>query len=248
MDKAIYHINDTMRHKAEVLKCGSNLLSNYKKQDNSFINIIFDIIDGKIVMDKNNSTSTYEVLVFNTGHEISKIRNNYNLSNNEIKELVLRGLYKSLNDHDCSKVYSNIPTDINGGLYKLRLDYNKKVYTDSNEYNLYKDAVYAMKSLEFGSPAYNKIRPALDEGFKLHSEVNPHHPEFYRDGIWDMDLFSIMEMVIDWCAAAVARGFIFKMSSVDSHATRFKMDKSIVNIIKINIPLIITNLNMIHYD
>lgn len=247
MEKALYHINDTLRHKSEVLKCASNLLSNYKKSHRSFINIIFDIVDENEMVDNKDTTMYY--LFNNTKKAIDNMKDVLKLDNDEIKELILRGFYKSLNDHDISKVYTDTNYIYNShGVNKVFLDYNNYVYTSSKEYDLYKDAVYAMKGLEFGTPEYNKIRPILDEGFKLHSKVNPHHPEYYPEQVRDMDLLSFTEMVIDWCAAAIARGFKFKMSSIDNHAKRFNIDDSIINIIKINIELIMPNINLIEYD
>lgn len=247
MEKALYHITDTLRHKSEVLKCGTNLLSNYSKSLDSFINIIFDIVDEDRMVSSKNSTMYY--LFNNTKKRIDNIKDSLKLDNDEIKELILRGFYKSLNDHDTSKIY----TDKNcihdsDGINKIFLDYTNYVYTSSKEYDLYKEAVYAMKGLEFGTPEYNKIRPVLDEGFKLHSKVNQHHPEYYPELIKDMDLLSFTEMVIDWCAAAIARGFKFKMSSIDNHVKKFNMDESIINIIKINVELIIPNVSLIEYD
>lgn len=246
MEKALYHITDTLKHKSEVLKCGTNLLLNYSKSSDSFINIIFDIIDEDKMVSSKDSTMYY--LFSNTKKRIDKLKTVSELDNNDIKELILRGFYKMLNIHDTSKVYTNTECIYNDGINTIITDYINYTYTSSSEYNLYKEAVYAMKGLEFGTPEYNKVRPLLDQGFKLHSEVNPHHPEYYDNGVNDMDLLVFAEMIIDWCAAAIARGFKFKMSSVDNHAKRFNMDDEVLDIIKKNIELIIPNVNLIEYD
>jgi hypothetical protein len=59
---------------------------------------------------------------------------------------------------------------------------------------------------EYGSEEYNAccraIKPALDH----HIHSNTHHPEFYPNGINDMDLLDVVEMVCDWIAASQRAG------------------------------------------
>lgn len=59
-----------------------------------------------------------------------------------------------------------------------------------------------LKDLKYLSPEYEecrqKIKPALDH----HYENNRHHPEYWEDGIKDMSLVDLLEMVADWMAAA----------------------------------------------
>lgn len=53
----------------------------------------------------------------------------------------------------------------------------------------------------YGSPEY---RQSIEDGkptFDLHYGRNSHHPEHWPDGVNDMGLFDIIEMVIDWHVA-----------------------------------------------
>lgn len=58
-----------------------------------------------------------------------------------------------------------------------------------------------LKDLVYGSPEYKaclaEMRPAIDH----HNQNNSHHPEFYPQGIDGMDLFDLLEMLVDWKAA-----------------------------------------------
>ncbi len=58
-----------------------------------------------------------------------------------------------------------------------------------------------LASLEFGSEEYKQslrdLGPALDH----HYMHNSHHPQHYDEGILGMDLYDLIEMIIDWDAA-----------------------------------------------
>jgi hypothetical protein len=50
------------------------------------------------------------------------------------------------------------------------------------------------------------IKPTLNKGLKHHYENNRHHPEFFDNGVDDMTLIDIMEMIADWCIAIKQNG------------------------------------------
>lgn len=50
------------------------------------------------------------------------------------------------------------------------------------------------------------VKPTLNKGLKHHYENNRHHPEFFVNGIDDMTLIDIMEMIADWCIAIKQNG------------------------------------------
>jgi len=57
-----------------------------------------------------------------------------------------------------------------------------------------------LRDLEYGSDAYRAAlkanRPTIDH----HYQKNDHHPEHWPNGIADMSLLSIVEMICDWKA------------------------------------------------
>lgn len=58
-----------------------------------------------------------------------------------------------------------------------------------------------LKELVYGSDEYKaaleELKPALDH----HYANNSHHPEHHVNGVDDMDLFDVIEMLMDWKAA-----------------------------------------------
>ncbi len=82
---------------------------------------------------------------------------------------------------------------------------------------------------DYGSAEYKAccqaIKPALDH----HLANNSHHPEFYPNGVNDMDLLDVVEMVCDWIAASQRAGG--DTLRLDLQRTRFGIDGQLYAII-----------------
>lgn len=71
----------------------------------------------------------------------------------------------------------------------------------SPEWQYFREHDYELKNLEYGKQSYfdsiEKLKPAIEH----HRSINSHHPEYYENGINDMDLVDLVEMICDWKAA-----------------------------------------------
>lgn len=85
-----------------------------------------------------------------------------------------------------------------------------------------------LKLRTFGTDYYKQALDAMGEGVKLHYEANRHHPEHFKNGIDDMTLVDVVEMVADWMAAAEARDVHVDL---DHAAQRFGLSEQLVKII-----------------
>lgn len=89
-----------------------------------------------------------------------------------------------------------------------------------------------LAGLTYGSPEYKSslaaIKPALDH----HYANNSHHPEHYKNGIDDMSLMDIVEMLLDWKASSERHndGNIHK--SIEINGVRFNMSPQLVRILE----------------
>jgi hypothetical protein len=88
-----------------------------------------------------------------------------------------------------------------------------------------------LKELRYGGKKYfaslERLKPALDHHYKN----NRHHPEYHENGIPDMNLVDVMEMLSDWLAASMRHGddhSIFK--SINYNRQRFKIKKDLAQI------------------
>lgn len=63
-------------------------------------------------------------------------------------------------------------------------------------------------NVPYGSEAWDQLRRAqmAEDGQRLHFEANRHHPEHHRNGVDDMTLVDLVELLCDWKAASERSG------------------------------------------
>jgi hypothetical protein len=66
-------------------------------------------------------------------------------------------------------------------------------------------AMFKEQGNEFGTDGYVATKEWLGEALKHHYMHNSHHPEHYPEGVMGMNLFDLLEMLLDWSAASAAR-------------------------------------------
>ncbi len=62
-----------------------------------------------------------------------------------------------------------------------------------------------LKRLTYGTDEYKAALDGMGEGVRKHYEANRHHPEHYPNGINGMTIVDLVEMLVDWMAAAEAK-------------------------------------------
>lgn len=87
-----------------------------------------------------------------------------------------------------------------------------------------------LKKFSYGSDGYFKCLEDLEDVLKHHYKNNKHHAEHHKNGINDMDIFDIVEMLFDWKAASERHinGDIYK--SIKHNKKRFNMSSQLVKI------------------
>ena len=78
-----------------------------------------------------------------------------------------------------------------------------------------------LKETTYGSYEYNNYLKEMKVALDHHYSVNPHHPEYFENGIKDMNLIDLIEMLVDWYAASKRHddGDIYK--SIEFNQQRF---------------------------
>lgn len=70
---------------------------------------------------------------------------------------------------------------------------------DEKEYKYYKMANSVNRNdFKTYEEYIDYVKPTLDKGLKHHYEFNRHHPEHFDNGVDDMNLVDIIEMITDW--------------------------------------------------
>lgn len=89
------------------------------------------------------------------------------------------------------------------------------------EVKYFNSVVGQLKELEYGSEEYEEQLKILSKALEHHYKHNRHHPEHHKNGINDMTLVDLVEMICDWKAASERHdsGDIFK--SIEINQKRF---------------------------
>jgi len=64
------------------------------------------------------------------------------------------------------------------------------------------DGAAELKNLEYGTPEYDAAKMALGDALQHHYKHHRHHPEHFPEGVKDMNLIDLIEMLCDWKAAS----------------------------------------------
>ncbi len=88
-----------------------------------------------------------------------------------------------------------------------------------------------LKGSTYGSEEYKGFLESMKSGLDHHYAENSHHPEHYLTGVDGMNLFDVLEMLLDWKAATErhADGDIRK--SLVINKDRFKLSDQTVSIL-----------------
>lgn len=138
-------------------------------------------------------------------------------------------------------IKSNLETikhihEVRKNLYKTieELDHRAQVHDksklESPEQEIFGEHYEELKKTEYGSPEYaallEKVKPAITH----HYANNRHHPEHWPNGIDDMTLLDLLEMLCDWKAATARNKNGNIRKSIEINAERFKMSPQLKTI------------------
>lgn len=132
-----------------------------------------------------------------------------------------------LNDH-VSKVHGNIVhvTDI---LLGRAMTHDSSKFSNE-EFIPFNETFSRLRTTTYGTPEYKALLAELGPALTHHYQHNDHHPEYFENGVNDMDIFQLTEMLCDWKAAVERHddGDIFK--SLDINRDRFDIDDQLYSI------------------
>ena len=98
------------------------------------------------------------------------------------------------------------------------------------ELSIFAEFTPLLKETEYGSDEYKelleKVKPALDN----HYAKNRHHPEHHKNGVDDMTLLDLVEMLCDWSAATERNKNGNIRKSIEQNKERFGMSEQLAQI------------------
>jgi hypothetical protein len=99
------------------------------------------------------------------------------------------------------------------------------------ELPIFMEFTHKLKDVEYNSPDYKKfledMKPALDH----HYANNRHHPEHFKDGVNEMNLIDLLEMVADWQASVLRNSNGDVRKSIEINKERFGLSDQLVKIL-----------------
>lgn len=101
---------------------------------------------------------------------------------------------------------------------------------ESPEVQYFREYTPMLKTLTYGSDEYNQCKKNMKPALDHHYANNRHHPEFHKNGINDMTLIDLIEMLCDWYASSKRQynGNIRK--SIETNREHFGMSDQLIRI------------------
>lgn len=106
---------------------------------------------------------------------------------------------------------------------------------DNSKLGEYESEEYAkfiprLRTAKYGSDEHGEIMKDMSELMKHHYSNNSHHPEHFENGILDISLVDMIEMLIDWVAASVKSDTSFE-EGIEINQKRFGFGDEIKQIL-----------------
>lgn len=89
-----------------------------------------------------------------------------------------------------------------------------------------------LRSVAYGSDDYRAALQEAKEIINHHYKENDHHPEHWPNGISDMSLLSLIELLADWCAASERTEGGSLAQSLAINAQRFGISRDLMAILE----------------
>jgi len=103
---------------------------------------------------------------------------------------------------------------------------------ESPEAEIFGEHWDSLRTTEYNSPEYKalleKIKPALDN----HYAKNRHHPQHWPNGVNDMTLIDILEMLVDWKASTERNKNGNIRTSIEKNVERFGLSEQLAQIMQ----------------
>lgn len=100
------------------------------------------------------------------------------------------------------------------------------------EWPLFEKSTPRLASLTYNSAEYKEALADIKVALDHHYKVNSHHPEHFKDGINEMTLLDLVEMICDWKAATERHENGCISHSLEQNKERFKIEPQLLKILE----------------
>ena len=103
---------------------------------------------------------------------------------------------------------------------------------ESPEREIFDEYTPKLKDTTYGSDKYNGYLKEMKVALDHHYKQNRHHPEHHENGVKDMNLIDVIEMLCDWKAATMRHADGDIMKSIEHNQKRFGYSNELASIFK----------------
>lgn len=100
------------------------------------------------------------------------------------------------------------------------------------EVELFSEYTPKLAGCTYGSPEYTEFRQKMGVALDHHYANNRHHPEHHKQGVDDMNLLDVIEMLCDWKAASERHNDGNILTSIEKNKSRFVLSPQLVRILE----------------
>lgn len=111
-----------------------------------------------------------------------------------------------------------------------RSDCHDNSKLESPELEVFTEHTSKLAGLTYDSKEYKAQLKVMDSALQHHYANNSHHPQFYKNGIDDMNLMDVIEMFCDWWAASKRHNDGNINKSIEINGKRFNMSQQLIRI------------------
>lgn len=106
------------------------------------------------------------------------------------------------------------------------------------ELSVFNEYTPKLRDSTYGSDEYKSFLDGMGEGLRHHYAANDHHPEHFGQGIDEMNLIQLVEMLCDWKAATLRHADGDIHGSITKNRERFDYEAPIERLLRNTIPFI----------
>jgi hypothetical protein len=100
------------------------------------------------------------------------------------------------------------------------------------EVELFTEFTPKLANSTYGSKEYEEFKVSMGPALQHHYANNRHHPEHHKNGINDMNLLDVVEMLCDWKASSERHNDGNIRKSIEINANRFNMSPQLTKILE----------------
>lgn len=101
----------------------------------------------------------------------------------------------------------------------------------SPEVEIFTEYTPKLANTTYGSDEYKQFLEEMKPALEHHYANYRHHPEHFVDGVNDMNLIDLVEMICDWKASTLRHNDGNLLKSIEINANRFGMSEQLTQIL-----------------